>query len=84
MADIAADLTTPHEKVQCGHPFLGAQPGLTRKVVQVRHEARHEILEPRIAALRVDQVSVLGDVVDREIQQRRSIVCRGRHGRRMR
>lgn len=67
MANVAADLTTRHQKVQCCHPFLGAKPGLSGKVMEMRHEARHEVLEPRIFALGVDQVSVWGDVVNREI-----------------
>ena len=67
MANVAADLTTRHQKVQCCHPLLGAKPGLSGKVMEMRHEARHEVLEPRIFALGVDQVSVWGDVVNREI-----------------
>jgi hypothetical protein len=67
MANVAADLTTRHQKVECCHPFLGAKSGLSGKVMEMRHEARHEVLEPRIFALGVDQISVWGDVVDREI-----------------
>jgi hypothetical protein len=77
MADITADLATAHEEVEGCHPLLRAQSRLPRKVVQVCHQTGHEVLEARIGALRVYEVGIGGDVVDGEVEERRSIVCRG-------
>ena len=73
MSHVGADLPTPHEEVQRRHPLVAAQPRLARKVVEVRHEARHEVREARIVALGVDAVRVGGDVVDCEVEERRSV-----------
>lgn len=74
MPHVAANLPAPHEEVERRHPLVCAQPRLARKVVQVRDEPLHEVLEARILALRVDADRVGRDVVDRQIQQLRCLV----------
>lgn len=77
MPHIAANLPTPDKEIKGRHPLIGAQPRLPREVVEVCDQPLHEILEARIAALRVDTDRVRRDVVDREIQKFRCVF--GRH-----
>ena len=55
------------EELDPGHPFIEAQSCFARKVVEVRDEALHNVLEAWIAALRVYAMDVLGDVFDGEV-----------------
>lgn len=70
MSDVATDLAALDEEVESLHPLVRAEAGLARKVVEMGHEAGHEIYEARIVGLRVDSVCVGRDVVDCQVQKR--------------
>lgn len=76
VAHVAADLAHVDEEGDGGLPLGHAEARLARKVVQVRHQRLEEELEPRVLAPRVDAVHVLGDVVDRQVLERREIRAR--------
>jgi hypothetical protein len=78
MADVAADLSTGNEEPQRCHPFVGANTRLSREVVEVCHEARHQILQPWIGALCIDPVRIGRDVINCEVEERRAD-CYVRH-----
>lgn len=67
MSNITRDLPRLSEKVQCQHPFFGAQPRLARKVVQVGDQSVHEVLETRILGLVVDADRIGRDVVNGQV-----------------
>ena len=52
-----------------GYPFVKAQPCLTCEVVKVRDKTLHDILQPLVAALRVDADYILSDIIDSKILQ---------------
>lgn len=78
---IATYLARRSEELYSRHPLLSAQPGFARKIVEVDHQTFEDILEPRIRIGRVDQIDVVGDVVNGEIQQWRDLAddLRGVH-----
>ncbi len=78
MPHIAADLAAPNQEVQRCHPLVGAEPRLTREVVQVGHHPLHEVPEPRFLALRVDPDRVGRDIVYGQVEERRA-ACQGCH-----
>lgn len=81
MSHISANLPSCDEKVQCHHPLLGAQTSLARKVVQMRDQPLHEVLEARIFGLIVNLDSIRRDIVDCQIEQLGSLnVLWVRHG----
>jgi len=55
------------KKLNACHPFIEAQSRLAREVVQVRDQTFHDVLEARVAALRIYSVYILGDVFDSEV-----------------
>lgn len=55
------------EELNACHPFIEAQSRLAREVVQVRDQTFHDVLEARVAALRIYPVYILGDVFDGEV-----------------
>ena len=59
------------QELDACHPLVEAQPCLARKVVEVRDETLHDVLQPWVGALRVDADDVLGDVVDCQVLQDR-------------
>lgn len=73
VAHVAADLAGGDEEVYGGHPLLGAQARLARKIVQVRDEARHEVAQARVGRLVIDADGVGRDVVDGEVEQLRRV-----------
>lgn len=50
------------------------------KVVDMGHQPLHEVVEPCIAALRIDSHHVLGDVINGEVEKRRGVASCGCHG----
>lgn len=79
LSNVRTNLTRPREELNARHPFLRAQSCFARKVVQVRHESLQNVLEPWVRVQRVDPDHVLGDVVDRQVHQRRDLDLRGIH-----
>lgn len=81
MANVIADLPAANKEVQCCHPFLAAESRLAGKIMEMCHETRHQVGEPLVLALRVDSISVRGDVIDGEVQQGRYIALSSHFGR---
>ena len=68
---VCTDLPNLRKELDACHPLVKAQAGLARKVMEVRDKAFHDVLQPRIAALRVDADHILSDVVDGQVLQHR-------------
>lgn len=73
IAHIVRDVPARNEEADAGHPLVGAKACLARKVVEVCHQARHEVGEARIGRLRVDADGIGRDVVDCKVEERRRI-----------
>lgn len=69
LADICADFATLHKELNGSHPLIGRESRLPRKIMHVRRQPLHEVLETSIVALRIDPVDVRSDVVNSEVQQ---------------
>lgn len=69
MPHIATHLPTSHQKVQRRHPLRRAQPRLPRKVMQVRNQPLHEVIDTRIPALRTDSHHIGRNIICCEVQQ---------------
>lgn len=68
LARVAAFLPRRGEEIDRGHPFVGGEPRFARKVVQVRHQLRHDVLETLVGALRVNEERVRGDVLGGKVE----------------
>ena len=64
LSHVCAGLSDGGEELDPGHPFVEAEAGFAGEVVQVGHEAVHDVLEAGVGTLRVDAIDILGDVVD--------------------
>ena len=64
ISNVIGDLSASDEKSEGCHPFVGAETGLAREVVEVAHQAGHQVCETGVGALRVYTDCVGGDVVD--------------------
>lgn len=65
-------LVCPHltkKKVQRRHPLRRAQPRLPRKVMPVRNQPLHEVINTRIPALRTDSHHIGRNVICCKVQQ---------------
>lgn len=71
LADGTAHLASLSEEMDGSHPLAGAEACFTRKVMDMGHQALHEIVEPRIAALRAGLHHLAGDVVDGQVHHGR-------------
>lgn len=43
MSHVGCDLAYAHEKIQCGHPFVGAEARLAREVMEMCYEALKDV-----------------------------------------
>lgn len=69
MPHIGAYLPNLDEKVESRHPLARTQSRLPGEVVEMAHQALHDILEARIISLRVDNNSVLRDIIYVQVLQ---------------
>jgi hypothetical protein len=66
---VAADLAASDQKRQPCHPLICADTSLSRKVVKVRYQPRHDVFQSCIVRLRVNTDRVGRDVVNCEVQE---------------
>jgi hypothetical protein len=66
---VCTDLSDLCKELDACHPLVKTQARLACKVVKVRDKALHDVLQPWIAALRVDADHILSDVVDSQVLQ---------------
>lgn len=57
------------EELDACHPFVKAQACLAREVVEVGDQPFHNVLQPWVAALRIDADYILSNVVDCQVLQ---------------
>lgn len=61
---IRAYLANRSKEQETGHPLFMAESGLPREVMEVLHYPLQYVLQPGIRRLRVDQLDIVGDVVN--------------------
>lgn len=69
LSHIRTNLPNLRQELYSSHPLIETQSRLASKVVQVRDQTLHHILETWVCALRVNTVHILGDVFDSEVLQ---------------
>jgi hypothetical protein len=57
------------QELNGGHPFVSGKSGFPGQVVHVGNHPFQDVLQSQIAALGVDSMHILCDVIDREILQ---------------
>jgi hypothetical protein len=67
LSHITANLPDLRQELDHSHPLLGAESRLSDKIMQMRDGTVEQEFRPPVGTLRVDDVYVLGDVVDGEI-----------------
>ena len=70
---ICAFLAYGGEELYACHPFCGTETGFAREIVHMRDQAFQDIFQSRIGGLRVDEMHVIGNVVNCEVFEDRHV-----------
>lgn len=67
LSNVRTYLPNLGQKLDARHPLLMAEPRLSRKVVDVLDQSLKDVLQPGIGTLAIDQLDIVGNVVDRQV-----------------
>ena len=79
LPNIRAHLANFGQEQYASHPFFGAQPGFSGKVMHMADKPFENKGKARILCLGIYQDSVLGDIVNGHVHERRNIDLGGIH-----
>ena len=71
LSDVCTYLANLRKELYPGHPFIMAKSSLSCKVMDVLHKSFQYELESWVRTLRVNELHVVGDVINGKIFQRR-------------
>ena len=71
LSNVCTYLANICKEPNASHPFIMAKSSLSCKVVDVLHKSFQYVLESWVRTLRVNELHIVGDIVDGQIFQRR-------------